>query len=410
MAGTAAAPRLLLRQVEMEFCHAQADAAGQRRRPLGVDAGPRQGPGSRRGGGRGQAAESHKGGGHDRAQRARGRDRQVRGERRQARAERRGQDQAKAERRLNQRERRVERAIQNERREVRQARRDDRVDRRERRLAQAPREDRRDWRRWSDRRLVLRDRFDDDFFRRRGDRGRHLANRRAGCPPGLARQNRFCMPPGQLRKARFIGRSMPIASWRYNVPVRYRYRFLDDRDWFYRYDNAGYVYRFDRGSRLVNAVYPLFGSDLIIGEPMPLGYQVYNVPIAYRSFYPDTRDYYYRYDDSAIYRVRSDTMLVDGIVALLSGGGGLGGLGVGDPLPIGYDAYNVPYAYRDRYHDSGDAWYRYADNSTLSGRSGNPADPGGHFAACLTSPSGRSGSSRNRNGRHALTRGWRHES
>lgn len=326
-----------------------------------------------RGGGRGHSASDHKGGGNDRAERrGRGNDR--------ARAERRGRgngqaarrevrQERRADRRLDGRERRVERAIQQERRQVREARRDDRRDRIEqrqrvdRRLA-ARREDRRDWRGWSERRIALRDRFDDDFFHWRDRPGRRLAIRRDGCPPGLARQNRFCMPPGQLRKARFIGRSLPIARWSYNVPARYRYRFVDRDNWFYRYDNAGYVYRFDRRTMLVNSVYPLFGSDLLIGEPMPLGYSVYNVPIAYRGFYPDTRDYYYRYDDGAIYRVNSDSMLVDGVVALLTGGnGGLGGLGVGDRLPLGYDAYNVPYAYRDTYYDSGDAWYRYADNS-----------------------------------------------
>jgi hypothetical protein len=43
--------------------------------------------------------------------------------------------------------------------------------------------------------------------------------------------------------------------------------------------------------------------------------------------------------------------------------GGLGGLGVGDLLPSGYDAYNVPLDYRDTYYDTPDAMYRYADNS-----------------------------------------------
>ena len=51
-------------------------------------------------------------------------------------------------------------------------------------------------------------------------------------------------------------------------------------------------------------------------------------------------------------------------MALLTGGtNGLGGLGVGDRLPAGYDVYNVPFDYRDRYADSNDAWYRYADGS-----------------------------------------------
>ena len=44
------------------------------------------------------------------------------------------------------------------------------------------------------------------------------------------------------------------------------------------------------------------------------------------------------------------------IVALLAGD-----LGVGSRLPMGYDTYNVPFAYRDRYYDSADNWYRYND-------------------------------------------------
>ena len=35
--------------------------------------------------------------------------------------------------------------------------------------------------------------------------------------------------------------------------------------------------------------------------------------------------------------------------------------GVGQRLPPGYDAYNVPYAYRDRYYDTDRYNYRYAD-------------------------------------------------
>ena len=133
---------------------------------------------------------------------------------------------------------------------------------------------------------------------------------------------------------------------------------------FMVYDDEGYVYRFERDSDLVNSIYPLYGSDLYVGQPMPLGYDVYNVPLSYRPYYADNDDYLYRYDDSAIYQVDSDTNLIEGIVALLTGGvGGLGGLGIGDTLPGGYDAYNVPMDYRDDYVDSDDAWYRYADGS-----------------------------------------------
>jgi hypothetical protein len=38
-------------------------------------------------------------------------------------------------------------------------------------------------------------------------------------------------------------------------------------------------------------------------------------------------------------------------------------LAIGQPLPIGYSAYNVPYAYRTTYYDTPDAWYRYSNGS-----------------------------------------------
>lgn len=316
--------------------------------------------GGGQGGGRGHAAHAQgKGGDNGRAERARGRQHQARG---QARG-----GERRAERRLDRNERRVERAIQQERRQVREVRRDERrVEHRLERpdIRKARREDGRDWRSFAERRLAARDRFGDDLRRWRNDDGRARALGREGCPAGLARQNRYCMPPGQLRKAQLIGQRLPFSSLAYNVPERYRYRFSDDDRWLYRYDDAGFVYRFDRRSSLVNAVYPLFGNNLLIGEPLPLGYEVYNVPLAYRGYFPDTSDHYYRYDDGAIYRVDSGTNLVEGIVALLTGGvGGLGGLGVGDPLPTGYDAYNVPLDYRDRYVDNDQAWYRYADGA-----------------------------------------------
>ena len=323
-----------------------------------------QGQGQGRGGGKGQAAHAqHQGGGQGRAERGRGHQQQARGHERrggqQARGERgRGNGQG-AERRLNREERRVERAIQQERRAVREARRDERrIERGRDDAARLVRiDDRRDWRGFVDR-------FDDDGVRLRGDRGRRLAIGPAGCPPGLAKQNAFCMPPGHFRRTQLIGQRLPFASLGYNIPNRYRYRFMDDDRFIYRYGNDGTVYRFDRTTGLVSSVIPLMSSGLFLGEPLPIGYDVYNVPFAYRRFYPDSDDYLYRYDDGAIYRVNAETRLVEGIVALLTGGaGGLGALGVGDRLPLGYDVYNVPFAYRDTYYDNDDWMYRYADGA-----------------------------------------------
>jgi hypothetical protein len=328
-----------------------------------------------RGHGRGghgrDAARVDDGGGHGRG--ARG------GARHDLRADRRGGDRRDHRRRLSERQRDVERAIQDERRLVRQvrlerardddrrvvreARREDRRSGRDDRLSlrEVRREDRRDWRGWATRPVILRDAAFAPV-RRSPFRPLVVADRR--CPPGLARQNAFCLPPGQVRRAQHIGRRLPMASWDYNVPARYRYRFADDEDSFWRYGNDGAVYRFDRGTGLVSSIVPLTSTGLMLGEPLPLGYDVYNVPLAYRSSYADGAEHLYRYDDNAIFRVDRGSMLVDGIVALLAGGaGGLGGLGIGDLLPSGYDAYNVPLDYRDTYQDTDEAMYRYADGS-----------------------------------------------
>jgi hypothetical protein len=261
-------------------------------------------------------------------------------------------------------------------RQLRQAMRPERADRRfqDRREARGEaqraarremREDRRDWRRFASsspvRILPDQRRFRGQSF---GPRGPSVFGARHGCPPGLARQNDFCLPPGQLRH---------LQRAAYNVPVRYRYRFTDGDDHFFRYAGDGIVYRYDRDAGFVDRVYPLYATDLLVGTPMPLGYEVYNVPLAYRPYYQDGGDWLYRYDDGAIYRIDEESGLIDSIVALLTGGmggfgglgglGGLGALGIGDPLPAGYDVYNVPFDYRDNYADSDDAWYRYADGS-----------------------------------------------
>jgi hypothetical protein len=71
--------------------------------------------------------------------------------------------------------------------------------------------------------------------------------------------------------------------------------------------------------------------------------------------YADTGDYMYRYAPGAIYQVDPTTQLITAVASLLTGNG----LSVGQPLPMGYSTYNVPLAYRDQYYDTSDAWYRY---------------------------------------------------
>ena len=60
--------------------------------------------------------------------------------------------------------------------------------------------------------------------------------------------------------------------------------------------------------------------------------------------------------------------------------------GVGQMLPMGYDAYNVPFAYRDRYYDSDRAMYRYADGHIYQVDPTDPPDPGGDRRDRLKAP------------------------
>ena len=60
---------------------------------------------------------------------------------------------------------------------------------------------------------------------------------------------------------------------------------------------------------------------------------------------------------AGLYRVDPQSGLIDSIAALLTGDT----WAVGQPMPMGYDVYNVPYGYQDRYYDTSDSMYRYSD-------------------------------------------------
>jgi hypothetical protein len=88
-----------------------------------------------------------------------------------------------------------------------------------------------------------------------------------------------------------------------------------------------------------------------------VAYPGYNVPYGYQELYYDTPEYQYRYADGGIYRVDPTTQVIQALVALVTGQQ----FGIGQRLPLGYDTYNAPVAYRDDYYDTDDAWYRYAN-------------------------------------------------
>lgn len=164
-----------------------------------------------------------------------------------------------------------------------------------------------------------------------------------GCPPGLAKKNNGCLPPGQAKKAQ-----------------RARYDFRSDQTEggvVRRYD-AGYQYHYDRQGSLLGYA-PALGGALSAGSAWPTKYPYDSTPRYQADYYglKDANDY--RYADGAIYSVDPKTAVIKRVVALVTGQSAA----VGQPLPRGYDIYNVPQAYRDQYVDTASAAYRYNDGA-----------------------------------------------
>ena len=205
------------------------------------------GKGGNKGGGNGHSAQVHHGGG------GKGRSAKPDKVQRQvARADRRGPDRAFDDRgRGRGAERRAER----------------RVDRAERRVER------------------IRGRSDDRraFVERRRDRPDQVRVRNAaprfadfdnGCPPGLARKNNGCLPPGQAKKMFGLGDRVS-RSWFASsaLPLGYRSLYYDTPDYYYRYDNAGNIYRVDARNNLISGLIPLMGGDFFaVGQPIPAGF------------------------------------------------------------------------------------------------------------------------------------------
>jgi hypothetical protein len=299
-------------------------------------AGPDDRGGGKGGGNKGQAAKVERGG-KSAAVRA-----ERRGGQRFAQAER-GKGQ-KADRQIA-RGAKIDRANRVDRREQRIA---NRIDRRDDRIVN--RIDRRDDRianRIAGRDVVRLRRLDDDGHWIVPGRGASIVG---GCPPGL--MDKGCIPPGQAKN--LLGRVIPTSYRDSLLPLRLRNLYRDDDDFYYRYGD-GYLYRVDRRDNLVSALLPLFGGGLMTGQMFPSAYSNYYVPPAYQAFYPDSSDYFYRYNNGYVYQVDRDTSLIAALIPLLTGG-----LGMGQMLPASYSMYNVPYQYRSFYPDTSDYYYRYA--------------------------------------------------
>lgn len=167
-----------------------------------------------------------------------------------------------------------------------------------------------------------------------------------GCPPGLAAKHNGCQPPGQARKNRYFVRDGYGLNW-WGLP-RYDHR-------VYRYD-SGYLLRLDPNGRIGGYI-PLLGGALAVGSMWPQSYGYDEMSPYYARYYGLGPGGSYRFADNVVYRVDPQTSAINAVAALLTGDDFV----VGQPIPAGYDVYNVPYSYRDRYADGPDAYYRYSD-------------------------------------------------
>jgi hypothetical protein len=120
-----------------------------------------------------------------------------------------------------------------------------------------------------------------------------------------------------------------------------------------RYMN-GVVYQVDCYTGMVESVMPMYAGGYGVGQMLPASYSPYNVPMQYRSMYYNSADAGYWYSPGAIYQYDPSSSLITSVAALMTPG-----FTVGQRLPMGYDMYNVPMAYRATYADTPNAWYRY---------------------------------------------------
>jgi len=250
-----------------------------------------------------------------------------------------------------------------------------------------------------------------------GHKARGLIN---GCPPGLWAKNNGCLPPGQAQKLLGAPLAAVTGYTALNAfPANVSYLYPETPDYYYRYGDGyayqvnrsnniiaglipllaggympgqylpqpymasyvpdyygfnsfypdygnqcnryvnGVVYQVDCYSGMVQDVVPLYAGGYGVGQMLPSSYAYYNVPQQYRTMYYDTPDYNYWYAPGAIYQYDPGSSMITSVAALLSPG-----FTVGQPLPVGYDVYNVPYDYRATYYDTPNAWYRY-DNGYI---------------------------------------------
>lgn len=168
------------------------------------------------------------------------------------------------------------------------------------------------------------------------------------CPPGLARKNNGCLPPGLARQTQIDDFGYYYRPALFGIPLR------GTSDYVYY---NGYLIPSQSGGHFL----PLLGGALAVGQIWPEAYPSLRLNDWQQSYYGFEDPYDYRYADNVIYEVDPATSAIEAVVALLTGSD----FSVGERLPSGYDVYNVPAEYRDDYYDSDEALYRYSDGQVL---------------------------------------------
>jgi hypothetical protein len=78
-----------------------------------------------------------------------------------------------------------------------------------------------------------------------------------GCPPGLAKKNNGCLPPGQARKLYSVGQRLPYGFGGYTpynqIPYDLRSQYNLDPYGRYIYDQ-NYLYRVDPATQVVSSI------------------------------------------------------------------------------------------------------------------------------------------------------------
>jgi hypothetical protein len=95
-----------------------------------------------------------------------------------------------------------------------------------------------------------------------GDHGKHGSHQMygygaGGCPPGLAKKNALCMPPGHFKKLYRVGQRYPSGYgnlWSYNqIPLDLRSQYGFNPNYRYYYGD-GYLYQVDPRTLLIQQV------------------------------------------------------------------------------------------------------------------------------------------------------------